>query len=122
VKQKWHTNTIFEENGSFFVLVDVPSDEPQDVERPSTFGHTEDAGPFDTFEAAQEFEGSNKGVKGSPIEKYKVLGPRNVREVGPELNDLARKGWKPILMSATQAHAESPVAVTVILESTTRTP
>jgi hypothetical protein len=43
------TNTIFEQGGKYFVMVEVPSNEEQDLEHPTTFGTTEEAGPFDSL-------------------------------------------------------------------------
>lgn len=44
------TNTIFERDGKYFVMVDVPSNEEPDIENPTKFGTTEDAGPFDSLD------------------------------------------------------------------------
>jgi len=53
------TNTIFEKDGKFFVMIDVPSNEEPDPEHPTTFGTTEEAGPFDSLEEAKKFEAKN---------------------------------------------------------------
>jgi hypothetical protein len=42
-----------QKDGKFWAVVDMPSNEPQDIEHPSTFGYTEDVGPFDTEAEAQ---------------------------------------------------------------------
>jgi hypothetical protein len=40
------------------------ADEEQNVEHPSTFGHTEEAGPFDTLGKVLDFEQSLDKKKG----------------------------------------------------------
>src|ERR1700677_3202059 len=46
--------------GEVWATVDRPSDEPQDPERPSTFGYTEEVGPFETEAEAQRFLNGGK--------------------------------------------------------------
>ena len=36
-------------------MVDMPSGETPNIEHPSTFGYTQDVGPFDNLEAAKKF-------------------------------------------------------------------
>ena len=54
------------------------------------------------------------------MKEYKVLAPQTNVSLEENLNAFAKEGWKPILMSATQAHAEGPAAITVILEMSKR--
>jgi hypothetical protein len=49
-------NMIYESGGKYFVMVEMPSNEPQNIEHPTTFGYTEEAGPFDTLEEAERVE------------------------------------------------------------------
>ena len=49
-------NTIYVSGGQYFVMVEMPSNEPQNIEHPTTFGYTEEAGPFDTLEEAERVE------------------------------------------------------------------
>jgi hypothetical protein len=46
---------VHEVGGEFWATVDMPSDEPEDPDRPSTFGYTEEVGPFKTEGEAQRF-------------------------------------------------------------------
>lgn len=50
------TNTIFEKDGKYFVIVEIPSNEKQDPEHPTTYGTSEDAGPFDSLDEAKKFQ------------------------------------------------------------------
>jgi hypothetical protein len=47
--------TVFQRDGAHWVMVSMPSGETPNLEHPSTFGYTEDVGPFATPEEAQEF-------------------------------------------------------------------
>jgi hypothetical protein len=43
----------YQKDGKFWVCVDMPSGEEPDPEHPSTYGYTEEFGPFDTEAGAQ---------------------------------------------------------------------
>lgn len=53
-------NTIFEKDGKYFVTVEIRSNEKQDTEHPTTYGTTEDAGPFDSLDEAKKFQATTR--------------------------------------------------------------
>lgn len=107
----WQTNTIFEEDKKFFVTVQMPSNESENVRRSSGLGHAEDAGPFDSLQDAEKFEGTNKK---RTMDKYKVLvAPTDKLE--EQLNALALENWTPVSISVIPAQSGGiPMALMVL--------
>ena len=60
------SGSVYQKGGGYWVSVDMPSNERQDVEHPSTFGYTKEVGPFDSETAAQKFLETGRLPKLSP--------------------------------------------------------